>query len=311
MNDYESAVDEMLSDQDDSQQELEWNDEFEAESNMSFESEFDDEFDDEFDNEFENNLEGDFEQEFDGEFEAGFKSEFDDEFDNEFEFDFEGNGVEDTMRGGPLGESEVDALAREYVGIGTPQEMEAFLGKLFKGVAKKVGGALKGGIGRKILKAGSSLLGRALPVVGSALGTAILPGVGTGLGGVLGGQLKNLFSRRGRRGRRGRRSLGRSLTRRALRSARRVGRRNPLQSLLARGGGRMVRSMFGFEMEANGVDPQVEVARRVIRTVAEAADVASRNGFDSEAAVADAFRRASANNLPPAIRASLIAGTDG
>ena len=203
--------------------------------------------------------------------------------------------------GGLLTDEEIDELAYEFVSLATAQEMEAFLGKVFGGIAKKVGGALKGSLGRKVMRAGSSLLGRALPVVGSALGTAILPGFGTGVGGALGGQLRSLFSRSGRK------TLGRSMTRRALSSARRAARSNPLTGLLNRGGGRMVRSMFGFELEATHDDPRTEVARRVLRTVADAANSASRNGHDSETAVFGAFREASDLHLPPAIRASLIA----
>lgn len=212
-----------------------------------------------------------------------------------FEADYETSGG-----GGLLSEAEIDELARDLMGVASTQEMEAFLGKIFGGIKKKIKRSLGGGLAGRILKAGSGLIGRALPVVGASLGTAMLPGIGTGLGGAIGSQIRGLFS--GRAGR----SLGKSLTRTALRSARRAGLRNPLQSLLARGGAPAIRSLFGFEMETGADDPQYEVARRVVRTVADAADIASRVNVDNDSAVWSAYRKAAERHLPMAVRAAMI-----
>ncbi len=83
---------------------------------------------------------------------------------------------------GPFGEQEEIALAMELMSVASEEELEQFLGKMFKGIwkgvkkiAKPLGGVLKG------------LAKTALPFVGKALGSFIpIPGVGTMLGGALG-----------------------------------------------------------------------------------------------------------------------------
>ncbi|MGB5347662.1 MAG: hypothetical protein WBN23_15960 [Woeseia sp.] len=303
MGDFEAAVDQMLSGTYDGSalgQELEWeSSDFDLptdyESYGNYEN--DDGYDalsDTGDNEL-------FAPSFEASFSSGYGAdsdfEWNDDTNDELEFEFA-----DSPSGGLLSEADVQDLANDLVGVATPQEMEAFFGKLFKKVGKVAGKAMRGGLGQKLLRAGSGLIGRALPVVGSALGTAMLPGIGTGLGGALGGQLKNLFSRGGRR------SLGRSLTRTAIGSARRAAQGNPLLSMLAKGSGSQLRSLFGFEMEYGFGDPQLEIAKRVVRTVADAADIAGRSDDESDSAIAAAFRQAADNNLPVAVRAAMLAG---
>ncbi len=113
----------------------------------------------------------------------------------QFEFAFEGDsevygeiGLE-----GPLSEAEEMELAAELLSISSEEELDQFLGKLFKGAVrgiKKVGSAVGkvargplGGILKGIAK-------KALPFVGSALGSFIpIPGVGTAVGGALGSAL--------------------------------------------------------------------------------------------------------------------------
>lgn len=83
---------------------------------------------------------------------------------------------------GPFGEQEEIALAMELMSVASEEELEQFLGKMFKGIwkgvkkfAKPLGGVLKG------------LAKTALPFVGKALGSFIpIPGVGTMIGGALG-----------------------------------------------------------------------------------------------------------------------------
>ena len=89
-----------------------------------------------------------------------------------------------------LSEAEEMELAMELLGVSNEDEMEQFLGKMFRGIGrglKKVGRF----IGRKVLpKIGGALKGlakKALPFVGGALGSLIpIPGVGTALGSALG-----------------------------------------------------------------------------------------------------------------------------
>lgn len=90
-----------------------------------------------------------------------------------------------------LSEAEEMELAMELLSVSNEDEMEQFLGKMFRGIGrglKKVGRFL----GRKVLPAiGGALKGlakKALPFIGGALGSFIpIPGVGTALGTALGG----------------------------------------------------------------------------------------------------------------------------
>lgn len=90
-------------------------------------------------------------------------------------------------RRGPFSEEQEMELAMELLAVRSEEELEQFLGKMFKGVwrgikkvAKPLGGVLKG------------IAKKALPFVGGALGSFIpIPGVGTALGRALGGALGN------------------------------------------------------------------------------------------------------------------------
>jgi hypothetical protein len=90
-------------------------------------------------------------------------------------------------------EEEVD-LALELLAVSSEEELDQFLGKLFRGAwkgIKKVGSAVGkiakplGGVLRAVAK-------KALPLVGGALGSFIpIPGVGTAVGSALGGAIGN------------------------------------------------------------------------------------------------------------------------
>jgi hypothetical protein len=90
-------------------------------------------------------------------------------------------------RHGPFNAEQEMELAMELLAVQSEEELEQFLGKMFKGVwkgikkvAKPLGGILKG------------IAKKALPFVGGALGSFIpIPGVGTALGRALGGALSN------------------------------------------------------------------------------------------------------------------------
>jgi hypothetical protein len=111
-------------------------------------------------------------------------------FEFNFESEFESDGE---IAESPFNESEEMALAAELLGVSSEQELDQFLGKIFKKawrgvrnvaskVAKPLGGMLKG------------IAQKALPVVGGALGTMIpIPGVGTALGSALGSAASRLF----------------------------------------------------------------------------------------------------------------------
>ncbi len=90
-------------------------------------------------------------------------------------------------RPAPFGPAQELELAMELLALQSEEELEQFLGKMFKGiwkgirkVAKPLGGILKG------------IAKKALPFVAGALGSFIpIPGVGTALGRALGGALSN------------------------------------------------------------------------------------------------------------------------
>jgi hypothetical protein len=93
---------------------------------------------------------------------------------------------------GPFGEQEEIALAMELMSVASEEELEQFLGNMFKGIwkgVKKVGSFI-GKVAKPLGGVLKGLAKTALPFVGSALGSFIpIPGVGTAIGGALGGAL--------------------------------------------------------------------------------------------------------------------------
>ena len=90
----------------------------------------------------------------------------------------------------PFSEAEEIELAAELLSISSEEELDQFLGKMFKGIGR---GLKKAGrfIGKRVLPVlgkGLKALGKvALPIVGKALGSFIpIPGVGTAIGGAVG-----------------------------------------------------------------------------------------------------------------------------
>lgn len=208
-----------------------------------------------------------------------------------------------------LSASEEEALAYEYMSIQNEQELEEFLGKLFKKVKRavgRIGRKVLPGVGKFLKGTGRKLLGKALPIVGSAVGS-IIPGVGTAIGGAAGGVLGSLISGGGgrRRGRRGGRPGGLGSLAGLL-----GGGVNPLAALLGSGaGGNLLGSLLGGEMEgATLEEAKLDVAKRVVRTVAQAATqtaVDPRAAVDPDAAAKKALARAVRRNIPPALRPAL------
>lgn len=111
---------------------------------------------------------------------------------DEFEFEDE-NEMTDADLENPFSEEEEMALAAELLEITDEQELDLFLGKLFKKAwrgIKKVGGKVLRPLGR-VLK---GVAKKALPFLGGALGSFIpIPGVGTAVGSALGGALSRAF----------------------------------------------------------------------------------------------------------------------
>src|SRR5690606_31514 len=106
----------------------------------------------------------------------------DDEFDDELEDEEEAELLE---------EADEMELAAELLEIEDEEELEEFLGKLFK---KAVGGVkrfARSGVGRALGRTLKGVAKVALPVAGKALGNFVVPG----LGGVVGGKLGSLATR--------------------------------------------------------------------------------------------------------------------
>ncbi len=97
----------------------------------------------------------------------------------------------------PLSEAQELELASELLGVGSDQELEQFLGNIFRGVANAVGGAIKSPIGQALGGVLKNVAKAALPAVGGAIGTAIAPGFGTTIGSQLGSMAGNLFELEG------------------------------------------------------------------------------------------------------------------
>lgn len=127
-----------------------------------------------------------------GEFEADVGEFESDEFEFEAgdEMEFEGE-IE-----GSLDEIDEMELAAELLTVSSEQELDQFLGKLFKRIGKGIRKIGKG-LGRVVRPLGGMLKGiakKALPFVGGALGSFIpIPGVGTAVGSALGSAASRLL----------------------------------------------------------------------------------------------------------------------
>lgn len=95
--------------------------------------------------------------------------------------------------GGPLTEAQEIELASELLEISDEQELEQFLGSVFKKVAHGVGSFIKSPVGRALGGVLKSVAKKALPVVGGALGSMVAPGIGTAIGSKLGSMASGLF----------------------------------------------------------------------------------------------------------------------
>lgn len=125
------------------------------------------------------------------EFEFEFEHESQGEQAGEFEFagEFEGGHALE-METGVSHEMEME-LASELLGVTNEQELENFLGKLFKKVARGVGDFARSGAGKMIGGALKGIAKKALPALAGAAGNFLLPGVGGAIGAKLGGMAGN------------------------------------------------------------------------------------------------------------------------
>jgi hypothetical protein len=130
----------------------------------------------------------------DGNFEYGGYQEMDgnlygelyDEYEEEAEYYDEMEGVFD--------EAEEMELAAELLSISSEEELDQFLGGLFKKVAGGAKKLFRSPVGKALGGMLKGVAKKALPVVGGALGSMIpIPGVGTALGAAAGSAAGKLF----------------------------------------------------------------------------------------------------------------------
>ena len=118
----------------------------------------------------------------------GFEFEF--EFESADEDEYEGESGFGARDGeSPFSEAEETELAMELLSVASEEELDQFLGKLFKGAWKglKKVGSVVGKIAKPLGGVLKGLAKKALPFIGGALGSLIpIPGVGTALGSALG-----------------------------------------------------------------------------------------------------------------------------
>lgn len=110
----------------------------------------------------------------------------------EFEFGQESEMFSDSEQS-PFSESEEMEMAADLLEVSTDEELEQFLGDLFKKIGrgakrffKSSAGRALGGILKKVAKTALPIIGRA---AGTAAGDFVAPGLGSTLGGSFGGSL--------------------------------------------------------------------------------------------------------------------------
>ena len=100
--------------------------------------------------------------------------------------------------GGALSEAQEVELATELLEMANEEELEQFLGGLFKKVVEGVGSFVRSPIGKALGGVLKSVAKKALPIVGGALGSFVAPGIGTAIGAKLGSMASGLFEMAGR-----------------------------------------------------------------------------------------------------------------
>jgi hypothetical protein len=118
-----------------------------------------------------------------GEYAGEYEGEYEGEYPGEYagKFEAEGETYGEYSQESPFSEAEEMELAAELLSVQNEEELEQFLGKLFK----KAAGFLRSPIGRQLTGALKGIAKKALPALGTAAGNFLLPGVGGAIGGKL------------------------------------------------------------------------------------------------------------------------------
>ncbi|MGY0231799.1 hypothetical protein [Longispora urticae] len=118
------------------------------------------------------------------------ESDFEDEFaDYEEESDYEEEEEVDSE----LGSATENELAGQLLQVANEEELDQFLGSVFRSAVRGVGNFARSGAGRALGGILKNVAKKALPVVGGALGSWVAPGIGTAIGSRLGSAAAGLF----------------------------------------------------------------------------------------------------------------------
>lgn len=128
--------------------------------------------------------------EYAGEYET---DEYGYEYEGEGEGDHEYETYGEYAQENPFNEAEEMELAAELLSVSNEAELDQFLGKVFRRVARKVGGFIKSPVGRALGGALRGVAKKALPMLGSAVGNVFAPGIGGVIGGKLAGAAGNML----------------------------------------------------------------------------------------------------------------------
>ena len=157
--------------------------EYPQEYSGEYAGEYPQEYSGEYSGEYPQEYSGEYQQEYLGEDEGEYTGEMG-EYPGEFGQELESYG--EYSQEGTFSEAEEMELAAELLSVSNEEELEQFLGKLFK----KAAGFIKSPIGQQLIGTVKGLAKKALPILGSAVGNVIAPGVG----GVIGGKIANAAS---------------------------------------------------------------------------------------------------------------------
>ncbi|HLX09204.1 MAG TPA: hypothetical protein VKY89_15230 [Thermoanaerobaculia bacterium] len=189
--------------------------------------------------------EGSFENEYPGEMEAG-------ELEGGYGYGF--GARQGAGPGRPFSEEQELELATELLTISHDQELEQFLGDIFKKVGQVAGKVMQSPVGKALGPILKKVAKTALPIVGGALGTFVGGPAGSALGSKLGSAASNLL---------------------------------------------------GLELEGlSGEDRELEVAQRVVRLAADAAQQAAQAppGAPAQQVARAALAAAAARHAPGLLR---------
>lgn len=134
---------------------------------------------------------GEYDNEYDGEYDQEYDQESDQEYGQELEAGVYEYEDEATFEG-PFSEVEEMELASDLLEISSEEELDQFLGDIFKKVSRAAGTMIRGPLGAQLRGMLRSVAKKALPIAGGALGS-VVPGLGNAIGAASGSALTNLF----------------------------------------------------------------------------------------------------------------------